>query len=65
MSTFRNLDDLLKAVKKNPLKYAIGQTMENMCPNCNKKTKIKVISQDKLKCLSCNTDMNVEDINWK
>ncbi|MCI1693295.1 hypothetical protein [Aneurinibacillus aneurinilyticus] len=62
--TFGNLDDLFKELKKNPLKYAVGQVIEKSCPACKKVTKIKVIKEDKLKCLSCNSEIKVDEIKW-
>ncbi|VYU51056.1 hypothetical protein [Clostridium butyricum] len=57
-----DLDDLIKKYEKktnNPLEMMVGNVLESKrCSVCN--GELKVISDDKAKCTSCNAEIFIE-----
>ena len=67
MPTFKNLDDLVKYLKKHPeeiLKHADKDYLTLPCPVCDSEQKMKNLRNGKVKCLKCNNEINL-NINVK
>jgi len=63
MPDFKSLSELEKYLKNNPkdvMKQNIGKTVKYECPVCNNVEEIKIISENKGKCLKCRNEFNVE-----
>lgn len=63
MVNIRNLKDLEKYLKDNPdiiLKQNIGEKIRKECPKCRTMQDLEILSKDKIKCLSCKQEFNIE-----
>ncbi len=63
MPDFKSLKDLEKYLNDNPkifIKQNIGKKIKNKCPICKTIQQIKLLSEDKGRCLGCNESFNIK-----
>lgn len=65
MADIKNLKDLEKHLKDNPeiiFKQNIGKKIKKECPTCTTIQDFEILSKDRIKCLGCKEEFNIEVI---